>query len=149
MLQFFSHIISVKYILLCNYSTAFISYLSHGLWLSSKLPYLLKLKLWCSYKVGSIEGRVGVHHLDDAQQGKNFTFKCHREGNEIYAVNSLNFHPVRFFNATAVASWHFSLIISRLKSTYMMQMLLSLCNSIFLNWRVWSSECLLCFSLCS
>ncbi|KAK4338790.1 hypothetical protein RND71_040252 [Anisodus tanguticus] len=41
--------------------------------------------------VGSIEGRVGVHHLDDSQESKNFTFKCHREGNEIYSVNSLNF----------------------------------------------------------
>ncbi|KAJ6801737.1 protein RAE1-like [Iris pallida] len=45
------------------------------------------------FLVGSIEGRVGVQHLDDAQQSKNFTFKCHREGNEIYSVNSLNFHP--------------------------------------------------------
>ena len=45
-------------------------------------------------QVGSIEGRVGVQHLDDAQQSKNFTFKCHREGNDIYSVNSLNFHPV-------------------------------------------------------
>lgn len=45
-------------------------------------------------QVGSIEGRVGVHHLDDAQQSKNFTFKCHRDGNEIYSVNSVNFHPV-------------------------------------------------------
>lgn len=44
--------------------------------------------------MGSIEGRVGVQHLDDAQQSKNFTFKCHREGNDIYSVNSLNFHPV-------------------------------------------------------
>ncbi|KAJ8528952.1 hypothetical protein K7X08_035770 [Anisodus acutangulus] len=44
--------------------------------------------------VGSIEGRVGVHHLDDSQQSKNFTFKCHREGNEIYSVNSLNFRPL-------------------------------------------------------
>lgn len=54
------------------------------------------LKLTYLLQVGSIEGRVGVHHLDDSQQGKNFTFKCHREGNEIYSVNSLNFHPVRF-----------------------------------------------------
>lgn len=46
-------------------------------------------------QVGSIEGRVGVHHLDDSQQSKNFTFKCHREGNDIYSVNALNFHPVR------------------------------------------------------
>lgn len=49
-----------------------------------------------SFQVGSIEGRVGVHHLDDSQQSKNFTFKCHRDGTEIYSVNSLNFHPVRF-----------------------------------------------------
>ncbi|CAK9160454.1 unnamed protein product [Ilex paraguariensis] len=45
------------------------------------------------FLIGSIEGRVGVHHLDDSQQSKNFTFKCHREGNEIYSVNSLSFHP--------------------------------------------------------
>ncbi|CAH8392654.1 unnamed protein product [Eruca vesicaria subsp. sativa] len=51
--------------------------------------------------VGSIEGRVGVHHLDDAQQNKNFTFKCHRDGNEIYSVNALNFHPVQGTFATA------------------------------------------------
>jgi len=48
------------------------------------------------FLVGSIEGRVGVHHIDDSQQSKNFTFKCHREGNDIFSVNSLNFHPVRF-----------------------------------------------------
>ncbi|KAK2986921.1 hypothetical protein RJ640_009064 [Escallonia rubra] len=45
------------------------------------------------FLVGSIEGRVGVHHLDDTQQSKNFTFKCHRENTDIYSVNSLNFHP--------------------------------------------------------
>lgn len=49
-------------------------------------------------KVGSIEGRVGVHHIDDSQQSKNFTFKCHREGNDVFSVNSLNFHPVRFLS---------------------------------------------------
>ncbi|XP_020577103.1 LOW QUALITY PROTEIN: protein RAE1-like [Phalaenopsis equestris] len=53
------------------------------------------------FLIGSIEGRVGVHHLDDAQQSKNFTFKCHREGNEIYSVNSLNFHPVHHTFATS------------------------------------------------
>ncbi|WZZ39902.1 hypothetical protein YC2023_036161 [Brassica napus] len=37
---------------------------------------------------------VGVHHLDDSQQNKNFTFKCHRDGNEIYSINALNFHPL-------------------------------------------------------
>ncbi|KAK6156892.1 hypothetical protein DH2020_011140 [Rehmannia glutinosa] len=47
------------------------------------------------FLVGSIEGRVGVHHLDDSQSSKNFTFKCHRDGNDIYSVNSLNFHPLK------------------------------------------------------
>ncbi|CAL5329639.1 unnamed protein product [Camellia sinensis] len=60
-----------------------------------------KLVVPGSGQVGSIEGRVGVHHLDDSQQSKNFTFKCHREGNEIYSVNSLNFHPVHHTFATA------------------------------------------------
>ncbi|KAJ8452849.1 hypothetical protein Cgig2_014612 [Carnegiea gigantea] len=53
------------------------------------------------FLVGSIEGRVGVHHLDDAQQNKNFTFKCHRDGNDIYSVNAINFHPVHHTFATA------------------------------------------------
>lgn len=53
------------------------------------------------FLVGSIEGRVGVHHIDDAQSSKNFTFKCHREGNDIFSVNSLNFHPVHHTFATA------------------------------------------------
>ncbi|RWR93052.1 protein RAE1 [Cinnamomum micranthum f. kanehirae] len=53
------------------------------------------------FLVGSIEGRVGVHHMDDSQQSKNFTFKCHREGSDIYSVNSLNFHPVHHTFATA------------------------------------------------
>ncbi|WCJ25773.1 Transducin/WD40 repeat-like superfamily protein [Euphorbia peplus] len=52
-------------------------------------------------RLAQIEGRVGVHHLDDAQKSKNFTFKCHRDGNEIYSVNSLNFHPVHHTFATA------------------------------------------------
>jgi mRNA export factor len=30
------------------------------------------------YLIGSIEGRVAVHHVEDANQQKNFTFKCHR-----------------------------------------------------------------------
>lgn len=32
------------------------------------------------YLVGSIEGRVAVHHVEDNLQSKNFTFKCHRCG---------------------------------------------------------------------
>ncbi|KAL8264793.1 hypothetical protein R6Q59_022923 [Mikania micrantha] len=51
--------------------------------------------------VGSIEGRVGVHHLEEQQRSKNFTFKRHRDEKKIYAVNSLNFHPVHHTFATA------------------------------------------------
>ena len=43
--------------------------------------------------MGSIEGRVAVHHVEDSAQSKNFTFKCHRDGNDIYAVNAITFHP--------------------------------------------------------
>ncbi|EFN55068.1 hypothetical protein CHLNCDRAFT_23906 [Chlorella variabilis] len=45
------------------------------------------------YLLGSIEGRVAVHHVEDALQSKNFTFKCHREGQDVYAVNHMAFHP--------------------------------------------------------
>lgn len=47
------------------------------------------------YLVGSIEGRVAVQHVDDAQSAKNFTFKCHREQSDIYAVNACIFHPTQ------------------------------------------------------
>jgi mRNA export factor len=45
------------------------------------------------FALGSIEGRVAIHHVDDKDTSKNFAFKCHREGNEVYAVNSIAFHP--------------------------------------------------------
>jgi mRNA export factor len=51
------------------------------------------------FLVGSIEGRVAVHHVEDSQQSKNFTFKCHRKDGtagqptEIYPVNCMDFHP--------------------------------------------------------
>ncbi|KAK4791902.1 hypothetical protein SAY86_022337 [Trapa natans] len=51
--------------------------------------------------VGSIEGRVGVSHFDDSQKYKNFTFKCQRDGDDIYSVNSVHFHPVFPTLATA------------------------------------------------
>lgn len=59
------------------------------------------------YAVGSIEGRCAIQYVDD-QQNKGFSFRCHRKtgagqtGNirtnstdsQIFAVNSINFHPV-------------------------------------------------------
>ena len=48
------------------------------------------------YLVGSVEGRVAVHHVEKVDEKKNFTFKCHRKDarKEIYAVNDIAFHPV-------------------------------------------------------
>ena len=53
------------------------------------------------YLVGSVEGRVAVHHVEDSLQSKNFTFKCHRDGNDVFAVNDISFHPVHHTFVTA------------------------------------------------
>ncbi|KAI4963776.1 hypothetical protein ZWY2020_010516, partial [Hordeum vulgare] len=82
---------------------------AHVQQLPDPIQSLLKYQTRCvaafpdqqGFLVGSIEGRVGVHHIDDSQQSKNFTFKCHREGNVIFSVNSLNFLPVHHTFATA------------------------------------------------
>jgi len=29
----------------------------------------------------------------EAQQGENFTFRCHRQGKEVFLVNDISFHP--------------------------------------------------------
>ncbi|KAL6052469.1 Rae1 protein [Balamuthia mandrillaris] len=46
------------------------------------------------FALGSIEGRVAIHHVEDKDNMKNFAFKCHRDGSNIYAVNSISFHPI-------------------------------------------------------
>lgn len=46
--------------------------------------------------VGSIEGRVAVEYLDELgreSKGKKFAFKCHRQGDLVYPVNCIEFHP--------------------------------------------------------
>mmetsp|Transcript_18944 Transcript_18944/g.53171 ORF Transcript_18944/g.53171 Transcript_18944/m.53171 type:complete len:340 (-) Transcript_18944:102-1121(-) len=53
------------------------------------------------YALGSIEGRVAIQHLDQRNQSKNFAFKCHRHDKDIYAVNSIDFHPTFGTFATA------------------------------------------------
>lgn len=61
------------------------------------------------YMVGSIEGRVAVQHVEDSAQSKNFTFKCHRQDADIYAVNAVTFHPVHgtFVTAGSDGSYNF------------------------------------------
>jgi len=46
------------------------------------------------YAIGSIEGRVGIQYFDEKENQNGFSFKCHREGNNIYAVNAISFHPL-------------------------------------------------------
>eukprot|EP01116_Phalansterium_solitarium_P001219 TRINITY_DN10997_c0_g1_i1.p1 TRINITY_DN10997_c0_g1~~TRINITY_DN10997_c0_g1_i1.p1 ORF type:complete len:353 (+),score=84.85 TRINITY_DN10997_c0_g1_i1:102-1160(+) len=45
------------------------------------------------FALGSIEGRVAIHHVEDKDTSKNFAFKCHRDGSDIYSVNAISFHP--------------------------------------------------------
>uniref|UniRef100_A0A7S3K4J4 Anaphase-promoting complex subunit 4 WD40 domain-containing protein n=1 Tax=Aureoumbra lagunensis TaxID=44058 RepID=A0A7S3K4J4_9STRA len=62
------------------------------------------------FAIGSIEGRVAIHHVNIKEAGRNFAFKCHRDTQEnrvgqptvcnIYAVNSIVFHKFGTF-ATA------------------------------------------------
>jgi mRNA export factor len=44
--------------------------------------------------VGGIEGRCAVGYFDPAlSAGENFAFKCHRDSEHAFAVNSISFHP--------------------------------------------------------
>jgi mRNA export factor len=46
------------------------------------------------YVVGGIEGRCAVGYFDPAlSAGENFAFKCHRDSEHAFAVNSISFHP--------------------------------------------------------
>lgn len=52
------------------------------------------------FAIGSIEGRVGIHHVEEKDNSKNFAFKCHRSPEprkDIFAVNCLAFHPYGTF----------------------------------------------------
>jgi mRNA export factor len=44
------------------------------------------------FALGSIEGRVAIQYVNDSDSGKNFAFKCHRENDDVYAVNGIAFH---------------------------------------------------------
>lgn len=70
--------------------------------LSSKPDLLLHSADKTGYLVGSIEGRVAVNHVEESVGNtKNFTFKCHRDNNDIYSVNDIRFHPVHGTFVTA------------------------------------------------
>lgn len=50
--------------------------------------------------IGSIEGRVAVHHVDQNRKNENFTFKCHRDGSDVHQLNDIKFHPIEGTFAT-------------------------------------------------
>jgi len=52
------------------------------------------------YAIGSIEGRVAIQYVGLGDTSKNFAFKCHRESNDVFAVNGITFHPIQGTFAT-------------------------------------------------
>jgi cell cycle arrest protein BUB3 len=54
--------------------------------------------------LASIEGRVAIEYFEEldipAEGKKAYTFKCHRDGDMVYPVNCLAFHPVHGTFAT-------------------------------------------------
>jgi len=54
------------------------------------------------FAVGSVEGRVAIHFVEDKEASNNFSFRCHRRGSDpsakeqslIYPVNDISFHPI-------------------------------------------------------
>jgi cell cycle arrest protein BUB3 len=48
--------------------------------------------------LGSVEGRVGIEYLEELDvvpppNSKKYAFKCHRNGDLVYPVNCIDFHP--------------------------------------------------------
>jgi mRNA export factor len=79
------------------------------------LPSPLKYQTRClaidndksGFAIGSIEGRVGIHVFNETYDRKSFAFRCHRVGNDVFAINSLDFHPQYNTLATAGADGAF------------------------------------------
>eukprot|EP00028_Trichosphaerium_sp_Am-I-7-wt_P013935 CAMPEP_0168510972 /NCGR_PEP_ID=MMETSP0405-20121227/1811_1 /TAXON_ID=498012 /ORGANISM="Trichosphaerium sp, Strain Am-I-7 wt" /LENGTH=278 /DNA_ID=CAMNT_0008528967 /DNA_START=128 /DNA_END=964 /DNA_ORIENTATION=+ len=44
------------------------------------------------FALGSIEGRVAIHYVNQNRASDNFAFKCHREGKNVHAVNCIAFN---------------------------------------------------------
>jgi len=58
------------------------------------------------FAAGSIEGRVCIMYFAEhpsslkpgqSPPGSNYSFRCHREGNEAYPVHDISFHPMGTF----------------------------------------------------
>ncbi|CAM9398947.1 unnamed protein product [Chrysoparadoxa australica] len=54
---------------------------------------VLPLPKMSGYALSSIEGRVAVDYLTQADQDKKYAFKCHRQGTTVFPVNTMAVHP--------------------------------------------------------
>ncbi|KAJ8033266.1 mRNA export factor [Holothuria leucospilota] len=74
----------------------------------------MKKNLPTGFALGSIEGRCAIQFVQAQNPKDNFTFKCHRSNEastyyqDIYAVNSIAFHPEHGTLATAGSDGKFS-----------------------------------------
>ncbi|EDR03971.1 uncharacterized protein LACBIDRAFT_330872 [Laccaria bicolor S238N-H82] len=54
------------------------------------------------FAIGSLEGRVAIHHVEEKDSAHNFSFRCHRrdlvpnskDQSLIYAINDISYHPI-------------------------------------------------------
>ena len=65
------------------------------------------------FALGSIEGRVAIHHVQSTDTPKNFAFKCHRSDpkqlpQQIFPVNAISFHKQHGTFSTAGADGTFN-----------------------------------------
>ena len=44
------------------------------------------------FALGSLEGRVGIQYVHKVGNKDHFAFKCHRQGSDVYSVNSIAFN---------------------------------------------------------
>jgi len=50
------------------------------------------------FALGSIEGRVSIQSVLEGNTSNNFTFKAHKEKNQVFSVNDISFHPEGYFS---------------------------------------------------
>ncbi|KHJ45120.1 putative nucleoporin GLE2 [Trichuris suis] len=66
------------------------------------------------FAIGSIEGRVAIHHVNTVDPKDNFMFKCHRSAElnngfqDIFVVNDVAFHPQHGTLATVGSDGRYS-----------------------------------------
>ncbi len=54
------------------------------------------------------ESLFTIQYAEDKDSGLNFSFKCHRDNNNVYAINAISFHPTYGTFSTAGADGTFN-----------------------------------------